>query len=120
MRGRKDRFIPSTIFSIFSQLSLNFSQVPEIFISIFLSYLISNFIPVELEYYTISTELICVCAHAYIVDYILSKFFIMSPIKFIYLPSIRLVDYAQEQEMEIDALEAILRDEFKGLWLFFF
>lgn len=26
-------------------------------------------------------------------------------------------DYVQEQEMEIEALEAILMDDFKGLWL---
>lgn len=37
-------------------------------------------------------------------------------INFNYLPSVLLVDYAQEQEMEIEALEAILMDEFKGLW----
>lgn len=27
----------------------------------------------------------------------------------------RMLDYAQEQEMEIEALEAILMDEFKGI-----
>lgn len=37
------------------------------------------------------------------------------PINFNCLRSIRLADYAQEQEMEIEALEAILMDEFKGL-----
>jgi hypothetical protein len=29
-------------------------------------------------------------------------------------------DYAQEQEMEIEALEAILMDEFKGIIMFIY
>jgi len=43
-------------------------------------------------------------------------FFVMSQLILIICLLILLVDYAQEQEMEIEALEAILMDEFKGLW----
>lgn len=42
------------------------------------------------------------------------------PINFDYLSPILLLDYAQEQEMEIEALEAILMDDFKGWWRIYF